>query len=186
MARLLYVTNVSIDGYIEDEDGGVDFATPGDDYLEFVTDLIRPVGTYLYGRRLYEAMAVWETQPELASLSTLRADFANVWQTAGKVVYSKTLNSVWTNNTRLQRSFEPSDVRDLKDAATADLMIGGAEIAGQALTAGLVDDCHLLLHPVLVGGGKRAFPNGIRSRFELLGSRTFGGGAMHLHYRVCR
>ncbi len=183
MARLLYVTNMSVDGYIEDEDGRFDFAAPGDDYFEFVTDLVRPVGTYLYGRRLYESMAVWETQPDLAQ-SALRADFADVWQAADKVVYSTTLDSVWTSKTRLMRSFDPSEVRDLKNSATDDLMIGGADLAGQAFRAGLVDDCHLFAHPALVGGGKRALPEGTRSHLELLASDPFSSGAIHLHYRV--
>jgi dihydrofolate reductase len=186
MARLLYVTNMSLDGYIEDEDGSPDFTVPGDDFFEFITNLIRPVGTYLYGRRLYESMAVWETDPDLASQSALMADFANVWQTADKVVYSTTLDSVWTSNTRLRRSFEPSEVRGLKDGATDDLMIGGAEIASQAFRADLVDDCHLFVHPIVVGGGKRALPSGTRTQFELLANQPFSEGVIHLHYRVRR
>jgi dihydrofolate reductase len=186
MARLLYVTNMSLDGYIEDEDGSPDFTAPGDDFFEFITDLVRPVGTYLYGRRLYESMAVWETQPDLASRSALMEDFANVWQTAEKVVYSTTLDSVWTANTRLEKSFEPSDVRGLKDSASDDLMIGGAEIASQAFKAGLVDDCHLFVHPILVGGGKRALPSSTRTQFDLLANHPFSDGAIHLHYRVRR
>ena len=186
MASLLYVTNMSLDGYIEDEEGSFDFTAPGDDFFEFITDLIRPVGTYLYGRRLYEAMAVWETEPDLASQSALMADFANVWQTADKVVYSTTLDSVWTSKTRLERSFEPPEVQDLKDSATDYLMIGGAAIASQAFRAGLVDECHLFVHPVLVGGGKRALPSSTRTQFELLANHPFADGAIHLHYRVRR
>jgi len=186
MVRLLYVTNMSLDGYIEDEDGSFDFTAPDDDFFEFITDLIRPVGTYLYGRRLYEAMAVWETQPDLASQSALMGDFANVWQTADKVVYSTTLESVWTSNTRLEKTFDPSEVRDLKGSATDDLMIGGAQIASQAFRAGLVDDCHLFVHPVAVGGGKRALPSSTRTQFELVANHPFSNGAIHLHYRVRR
>ena len=186
MARLIYVTNMSLDGYIEDEDGSFEFTAPGDDFFEFVTDIVRPVGTYLYGRRLYEAMAVWETQPDLASRSPLTADFADVWQAADKVVYSTTLDSVWTANTRLQRSFDPTEVRRLKDSAADDLMIGGADLAGQAFEAGLVDDCHLFVHPLLVGGGKRALPGRIRSHLELLASHPFADGVIHLHHRVGR
>ncbi|MFZ0015326.1 MAG: dihydrofolate reductase family protein [Acidimicrobiia bacterium] len=186
MARLLYVTNMSLDGYIEDEDGRFDFTLPGDDFFEFVTDLVRPVGTYLYGRRLYESMAVWETQPDLASQSALMADFASVWQTANKVVYSTTLNSVWTSKTGLQGSFEPSEVQGLKDSTTDDLMIGGAEIASHAFRAGLVDDLHLFVRPIFVGGGKRALPSNMRSHLELLASHPFTDGAIHLHYRVRR
>ena len=184
MARLLYVTNMSLDGYIEDENGSIDFSAPSDDFFEFVTDLVRPVGTYLYGRRLYESMAVWETEPDLASQSTRMGDFANVWQMADKVVYSTTLTSVWTSNTRLQTSFEPSAVQVLKDSAKDDLTIGGAEIASQAFGADLVDDCHLFVHPMIVGGGKRAFPTNIRSRFQLRANHRFSSGAVHLHYRV--
>ncbi|MGD2102123.1 MAG: dihydrofolate reductase family protein [Acidimicrobiia bacterium] len=186
MARLLYVTNMSLDGYIEDENGNFDFTVPGDDFFEFITDLIRPVGTYLYGRRLYESMAVWETDPDLASQSVLMEDFANVWQTADKVVYSTTLDSVWTANTRLEKSFEASEVGHLKDSATADQMIGGAELASQAFRAGLVDDCHLFVHPILVGGGKRALPSGTPMQFDLLANHPFSSGAIHLHYRVRR
>ena len=186
MARLLYVTNMSLDGYIEDEDGSFDFTAPGDDFFEFITNLIRPVGTYLYGRRLYEAMAIWETEPDLASQSALMADFANVWQTADKVVYSTTLDSVWTANTRLARSFEPSEIQRLKGSVTDDLMIGGADIASQAFKAGLVDDCHLFVHPLTVGGGKRALPGGTRSHFDLMAHHPFDNGSIHLHYRVRR
>ena len=181
---MLYVTNMSLDGYIEDANGSIDFSASNDDFFEFVTDLVRPVGTYLYGRRLYESMAVWETEPDLASQSGRMEDFANVWQMADKVVYSTTLTSVWTSNTKLQKSFEPSAVQILKDSTTDDLMIGGAEIASQAFGADLVDDCHLLVHPIAVGGGKRAFPANIRSHFELLSNHTFSDGAIHLHYRV--
>ncbi len=132
MAKLIYVTNVSLDGYIEDEHGDFGWANPDDGYFAFITDLVRPVGTYLYGRRLYEAMAVWETDPTFAAQSELMADFARVWQTADKVVWSTTLAAVPTARTRVERRFDPDAVRELKDTATSDLMVGGAHLAAQA------------------------------------------------------
>src|SRR6059036_1901248 len=144
MAKLIYVANVSLDGYIEDAHGSFEWTAPNDEVFTFITDLVRPVGTYLYGRRMYETMAVWETQPALAAQSELMADFANVWQAAAKVVYSTTLDGVSTANTRLERTFDPASVRDTKRAATGDLMVGGAQLAASAFEAGLVDECHLL------------------------------------------
>ena len=145
MAKLTYVTNVSLDGYIEDERGAFDWLPPGDDYFAFTTDLLRSVGTFLYGRRLYEAMAVWETDATLAARSDLMADFASAWQAASKVVYSTTLPAVSTADTRLERRFDPAAVRELKATASRDLTIGGANLATQAFTAGLVDECHLFV-----------------------------------------
>ncbi len=129
MAQLIYVTNVSLDGYIEDAQGRFDWADPSDEYFTFITDLVRPVGTWLYGRRLYEAMAVWETEPALAAESELMADFANVWQSGDKVVYSTTLPDVSTANTRLERRFDPDAVRAMKQSADRDLTIGGSALA---------------------------------------------------------
>src|SRR5262245_26500790 len=140
MGKLIYVVNVSLDGYIEDAHGRFDWTEPSDEYFAFITDVVRPVGTYLYGRRLYESLAVWETQPALAAESELRADFANVWQAADKVVYSTTLTDVATAGTRLERGFHPDAVRDRKASAARDLMIGGATIAAHAFDAGLVDE----------------------------------------------
>src|SRR4051794_8994615 len=147
MAKLTYVTNLSLDGYIEDEHGNFNWTAPDDEYFAFITDLIRPVGTYLYGRRLYESMAVWETEPALAATSKLWAEFADVWQKADKVVYSTTLDTVATANTRVERGFDAAQVRAMKAAATRDLTVGGAHLAAQAFQAGLVDECHLLIHP---------------------------------------
>jgi len=184
MAKLIYVSNVSLDGYIEDEHGSFDWTAPDDELFEFITDLVRPVGTYLYGRRLYDTMALWETDPGLAAVSELMADFANVWQAADKVVYSTTLNTVSTARTRLERNFDPASVRDIKASATADLTVGGAHLATHALKAGLVDECHLFIRPVLVGGGKPALPSDIRVDLELLDDRRLGRGVVYLRYRV--
>jgi dihydrofolate reductase len=184
MAKLIYVSNVSLDGYIEDEHGSFDWTEPDDELFSFITDLVRPVGTYLYGRRLYDAMAVWETEPALAAQSELMADFANVWQAADKVVYSTTLDAVSTARTRLEHSFGPASVRDMKASATSDLTVGGARLAAHAFKAGLVDECHLLIRPVLVGGGKPALPSDTRAELELLDDRRLSQGVVYLRYRI--
>ena len=184
MAKLIYVTNVSLDGYIEDAHGSFDWTVPDDEFFAFITDLVRPIGTYLYGRRLYEMMAVWETDPALAAESKLRADFADVWQAADKVVYSTTLDAVPTVKTRLEHDFDPASVRDMKGSATSDLTVGGAELAAHALRAGLVDECHLFVHPVVVGGGKSALASGIRADLELLDERRVGNGVVYLRHRI--
>ena len=147
---------------------------------------MRPVGTYLYGRRLYETMAPWETDPTLAAQSELRADFANVWQTADKVVYSTTLGAVSTANTRLERRFDPDAVRDIKTSAASDSTVGGSTLAAHAFNAGLVDECHLFVCPVLVGEGKPAFPSDARIQLELLEERRFGSGVVNLRSRIQR
>jgi dihydrofolate reductase len=184
VAALMYVTNVSVDGYIEDEHGSLDWTSLDDELFAFITDLVRPVGTYVYGRRLYESMAVWETEPALAAESDLMAAFADVWQAADKVVYSRTLDSPSTSRTRLDRDFAPDSIRELKASATADLTIGGAELAAHALKAGLVDECHLFVHPVLLGRGKPALPSGVRADLELLDERRVGRGVVYLRHRV--
>ena len=184
MAKLIYVTNVSLDGYIEDAQGSLDWTDPSDEVLTFITDLVRPVGTWLYGRRLYESMAVWETEPTLAAESELNADFANVWQAGGKIVYSTTLSDVSTANTRLERRFDPDSVRAMKTSAASDLTVGGAALAAAAFDAGLVDECQLVIHPVLVGRGKPAFLSDARVRLELLEEHRFGNGAVYLRYRI--
>jgi dihydrofolate reductase len=184
MAKLIYVSNVSVDGYIEDEHGNFDWTPPGDEFFAFITDLVRPVGTYLYGRRLYEAMAVWETDPALATQSGLMADFAKVWQAADKVVYSTTLGTVSTAKTRVERNFDPASVRDMKVSAAGDLTVGGAHLAAQALRAGLVDECHLFVHPIVLGGGKPALPSDIRAGLELLDDRRLSNGVVYLRYHI--
>jgi dihydrofolate reductase len=184
MAKLLYVTNVSLDGFIEDERGRFDWTQPDDEQFAFITDLVRPVGTYLYGRRLYESMAVWETEPSLAATSDLFADFARVWQAADKVVFSTTIDAGSTEHSRIERHFDPDAVRELKTSADRDLMVGGADLAAQAFRAGLVDECHLFVAPVLVGGGKPGLPSGVRVDLELLDERRFDNGIVHLRHRV--
>jgi dihydrofolate reductase len=184
MGRLIYLTNVSVDGYIEDPQGSLEWTAPDDDVFAFITDLVRPVGTYLYGRRLYESMAVWETDPSLAAQSTLTAEFARVWLAASKVVYSTTLPAASTANTRLEREFDPDAVRRFKASADGDLTIGGADLTAHAFAAGLVDECQLVVHPALLGGGKPALPRGTRAGLELLDERRFANGAVYVRYRV--
>lgn len=184
MATLTYITNTSLDGYIEDADGSFDWTDPSDELFGFITNLVRPVDTWLYGRRLYESMAVWETDPALAAQSELMAEFANVWQAGNKIVYSTTLDEVSTADTRIERRFDPASIRDLKGSAAGDIAIGGAALAAQAFSAGLVDECHLFVHPVVVGDGKPAFSRDTRARLELLDERRFGNGVVYLRHRV--
>jgi dihydrofolate reductase len=184
MAKLIYITNVSLDGYIEDAHGSFDWTEPSDDYFAFITDLVRPAGTYLYGRRLYESMAVWETDPTIAAQSELRGDFARVWQAANKVVYSTTLAEVSTAKTQLERDFDPDAVRALKDSAAKDLTVGGSNLAAHAFRAGLVDECHLFICPVFVGAGKAALPQDMRADLDLLDERRFSRGTVYVRYRV--
>ena len=175
---------MSLDGYIEDTQGSFQWTEPSDEVFTFITDLVRPVGTYLFGRRMYEAMAVWETDPSLAAQSGLLADFADVWQAADKIVYSTSLQAVSTTNTQLQRRFDPDAVRAVKASAAGDLSVGGATLAAHAFDAGLVDECQLFVYPVLVGGGKPAFPSDARVQLELLENHRFGNGVVNLRYRV--
>ena len=184
MATLIYASNVSLDGWTEDERGAVDWAPPDDEVFASITDLMRSAGTYLYGRRMYESMAVWETDAALAAQSDLRGDFANAWQAADKVVYSTTLAAVSTRSTRLERHFDPGAVHDLKSAASSDLIVGGPNLAAQAVTAGLVDECHLFVWPVVLGGGKPALTTDTRVDLELLDERRFGNGVVRLRYRT--
>jgi dihydrofolate reductase len=184
MGKLLYTINTSLDGFIEDEEGDFGFTRPDDDVHWFINDLERPIGMHLYGRRLYETLAVWETDPELAAKSDYTRDFAEIWQGAEKVVYSRSLDEPWTRKTRIEREFDPEAVRQLKESAAQDLNIGGAALAAEAFRAGLVDECHLFLAPVAVGAGKPALPGDLRLTLELLDEDRFGGGTVHLHYRV--
>ena len=184
MAKLIYVANVSLDGYVEDAHGRFDWTEPSDEVFTFITDLVRPFGTYLYGRRIYETMAVWETDPALAAQSELTADFANVWQAADKIVYSTTLESVSTLRTRLERVFDPAAVRGLVAGLDRDVSIGGPTLAAHAFNAGLVDECHLLVYPVLVGEGKSAFTSDARGQLKLLEEHRFGNGVVYLRYRI--
>jgi dihydrofolate reductase len=182
MAKLMYVANVSLDDYIEDAHGSFEWTEPNDDVFVFITHLVRPVGTHLYGRRMYETMAVWEVDPSLAAQSELMADFANVWQAADKIVYSTALDAVPTANTRLEHQFDPGLVSEMKASAAGDLMVGGPTLAGHAFNAGLVDECHLFIYPVLLGGGKPAFPSDARVPLELLDEHRFGNGVVYVRY----
>lgn len=184
MARLIYSAISSLDGYIEDREGRFDWAAPDEAVHQFVNDLERPVGTHLYGRRMYETMVFWETAHTLADESPVLLDYARLWQAADKVVYSRTLDTVSSARTRIERAFDPEAVRRLKESATRDVTVGGPELAGLAFRAGLVDECHLFLTPIVVGGGKRSLPDDVRVRLELLDERRFGSGVVHLHYRV--
>jgi dihydrofolate reductase len=184
MAHLIYSVIASLDGYVEDADGRFDWAAPGADAHAFVNELCRPIGTYLYGRRMYETMAVWETDPELAQHSPETRGFAEIWRTADKIVYSSTLAAVSTTKTRLERRFEPEAVRELKATAVADLAISGPELAGHAFKAGLIDECHVFLAPAIVGAGKRGLPEDLRLDLDLVDERRFDDGMAFLRYRV--
>jgi dihydrofolate reductase len=184
LARLVYSFIASLDGYVEDADGGFGWAAPGEEAHAFVNQLEATVGTYLYGRRMYETMAVWETDAAFAEHSPVTRDFAAIWQAAEKVVYSRTLAEASTRKTRIERRFDPEQVRELKAGAGSDLAVGGAELAGQALAAGLVDECHALIAPAVVGGGKRALPDDVRLDLELTDERRFADGMVYLRYAV--
>ena len=184
MARLIYASNMSLDGCTEDERGAFDWAPLDDDVFVSITDLMREAGTYLYGRRMYETMAVWETDPSLAARSDLMADYARAWLAADKIVYSSTLAETSTANTRLERRFEPRAVQDVKAAAGRDLIVGGPHLAAQALAAGLVDELRLFVWPVVLGGRNPALPAGTRADLELLDEHRFGNGVVQLRYRV--
>jgi dihydrofolate reductase len=184
MAKLIYASNMSLDGCTEDARGGFDWAPPDDTVFAFITELMRSAGTYLYGRRMYETMAVWETDAGLAAQSDLMSEFANVWQAPDKVVYSTTLTKVATANTRLERHFDPGAVHDLKAAARSDLLVGGPHLAAQAFKAELVDECQLLIWPVVLGGGNPALPADVRADLELLDERRFSNGVVGLRYRT--
>ena len=183
MAKLIYSTLASLDGYTEDEAGRFDWARPDEEVHSFVNDLERPVGTYLYGRRMYETMLFWEGPEAMEDQPPFIRDFAEIWRAAEKIVYSGTLDSPSSEKTRIERSFDPEAVRQLKDAAERDLGVGGPELAGQAITAGLVDELQLFLVPVAVGGGKPALPHGRRLDLELLDQRRFANGTIYLRYR---
>ena len=184
MARLIYSAITSLDGYVADENGNFDWAAPDEEVHAFVNDLERRVGTYLYGRRMYETMLYWETAHIVADQPAVARDYSQVWQGADKVVYSMTLDTVSSARTRLERTFDPEVVRGMKTAADRDISIGGPGLAAQAIKAGLVDEYHLLITPVLVGGGNPSLPEGVFLQLDLLGEHRFGSGVVHLHYRT--
>jgi len=180
MAKLIYSAITSLDGYVADENGNFDWAAPDEEVHRLVNDLERPVGTYLYGRRMYEVMVVWEIAHTLADQSPVVQDFAEIWQAADKIVYSKTLETASSARTRIERDFDPDAVLRMKASAGRDLTVGGPDLAAQAIKAGLVDDLHLFITPVVVGGGKQSLPNNVRLKLELLDERRFGNGVVHL------
>ena len=184
MAKLIYSAISSLDGYVADEDGNFDWAVPDEEVHAFINDLDRPVGTYLYGRRMYETMVGWETDPTLADRSPLMRDFAQIWRAADKIVYSRTLERVTSARTRIERDFDPEAVRWMKAAAGRDLTVGGPDLAAHAIKAGLVDEWRLFVTPIVVGGGKRSVPDNVRVKLELLDERRFKGGVVYLHYRT--
>jgi dihydrofolate reductase len=184
VARLIYMAITSLDGYVADKSGNFDWAMPDDEVFAFVNDFERPVGTYLYGRRLYETMTGWDTAHTVADQPPLMLDFAQIWQAADKIVYSKTLETVSSARTRIERDFDPEMIRQMKATAARDITVGGPELAAQALKAGLVDECHLIISPIIVGGGKPSLPGDVRLELELLDERRFGNGVVHLHYRT--
>lgn len=184
MGKLVYAAIASLDGYVADTAGNFAWCAPDEEVHGFVNDLERPLGTYLYGRRMYEVMTFWEDPDSVAGEPGVMQDYAAIWRSADKVVYSTTLESVSSERTRIEREFDADAVRRLKGESESDISVGGAELAGQALRAGLVDECHLFLAPVVVGGGKRALPDDLRLDLELLDEHRFTGGFVHLHYRV--
>jgi dihydrofolate reductase len=184
MAKLIYSAIASLDGYVEDHEGNFDWAAPDAEVHAFINDLERPIGTYLYGRRMYETMVFWESVNPGPDQPAVMRDFAGIWGAAEKIVYSRARQTVSSARTRIERDLDPDAVRLLKETSEADITIGGAELAGQALALGLVDECHLFLGPIVVGGGKRALPDNIHAQLELLDTRRFRNGVVHLRYRV--
>ncbi|MEA2521631.1 MAG: hypothetical protein QOI81_1277 [Actinomycetota bacterium] len=184
MARLIYSTIASLDGYVADRDGNFDWAAPDEEVHAFVNDLVRPIGTHLYGRRMYDVMQFWETASTGADQSPAMRDFAEIWQAADKIVYSTSLESATTANTRLERVFDRDAVREMKAHADHDIGVGGPDLAGQAIKAGLVDEFHFFFVPVIVGGGTRSLPDDAHLVLHLLDEHRFGNGTVHLHYRA--
>jgi dihydrofolate reductase len=184
MAMLIYSVITSLDGYIADEDGNFDWAAPDEEVHTFVNDLMRPVGAYLYGRRMYETMVYWETAHTLPNQTPFEQDFTRIWQAADKIVYSKTLATASSAKTRIERDFDPEAIRQMKALAERDIEVGGPDLAAQAIRAGLVDELQLFVTPIAVGGGKQSLPNHVRMKLELLDERRFRSGMVYLRYRA--
>jgi dihydrofolate reductase len=184
MAKLIYSAITSLDGYVADESGNFDWAAPDDEVHAFVNDLMRPIGTQLYGRRMYEVLVAWETMPTGPDQQPVVSDFAEIWRAADKTVYSRTLEAPSSARTRIERDFDPEAIRRLKAESGRDIIVGGPDLAGQAIKAGLVDELHQIVVPHLVGGGNRWLPHDVRVKLELVDERRFSGGAVHLGYRV--
>ncbi len=184
MAKLIYFTPTSLDGYIADEAGNFDWSAPDEEVFAFINDLERPIGMYLYGRRMYETMAIWETRDVIPGLTPAMLDFARIWQAAEKIVFSKSLETVSTPKTRLYREFDPQAVRDLKAQLPDDVSVGGPTLAAHAIRAGLVDEYHLLIVPILLGGGRRVLPGNVCVKLDLLDERRFSNGMVYLRYHT--
>jgi dihydrofolate reductase len=184
VAKLIYMAIASLDGYVADEDGAFEWAKPDAEVHAFVNDLERPIGTHLYGRRLYELMIGWETMHTLPDQTPQTLDFAAIWQAAEKVVYSRTLETVSSARTRIERDFAPETIRQMKAEADRDITVGGATLAAEAIRAGLVDEFHLLVNPIVVGGGLPSLPNGVPWELDLLDERRFANGVVYLRYRT--
>ena len=184
MAHLIYSAITSLDGYVADKDGNFDWAAPDEEVHAFVNDLERRIGTYLYGRRMYDVMRFWETAATGSDQPSVVKDYARIWQAADKIVYSKTLAVASTARSRIERDFDPEPVRQMKATTERDISVGGPDLAAQAFKAGLVDELHLFLVPIAVGGGKPALPDHVRVKLELLDECRFGSGVVHLHYRT--
>jgi dihydrofolate reductase len=184
MAKLIYSAITSLDGYIEDEDGNFDWAAPDEEVHAFVNDLERAAGTYLYGRRMYETMVYWETAHTLPDEPPVFRDYTEIWQAADKVVYSKSLETVSSARTKIEKDFDPEAVREMKASAGRDITIGGPDLAAQAIKAGLVDELLLFVSPIVVGGGKPSLPSNVRLKLELLDERHFGNGVVYTRYRA--
>jgi dihydrofolate reductase len=182
VAELIYSAITSLDGYVADEEGNFDWAAPDDEVHAFVNDLERPIGTYLYGRRMYDVMRYWENAHTVAGQPF--RDYAELWQAADKVVYSKTLQEATTARTRIERDFDPQAIREMKASADRDLSVGGPGLAARAIEAGLVDELLRFVAPIVVGGGTRWLPGGVRIELELVDERRFGGGVAFLRYRM--
>ncbi len=184
MTQLIYSAITSLDGCIEDSDGKFDWAQPDEEVHTFINNLERTAGTYLFGRRMYETMMVWETDPSLAADSPITRDFAEIWRAADKIVYSKTLKAVSTSKTRIEQTFDPEAIRQMKVATEHEIIIGGPNLAAQAFRSGLIDECHLFIIPIMVGSGKKSLPNNIRLELELLDEHRFRSGVVFLRYQA--
>jgi dihydrofolate reductase len=182
MAKLIYFSNISLDNYVEDESGKIDWAEPDEEVHTFINNFIRSIGTFLFGRRMYEVMKIWESIQTTPDQPPWILDFANIWKNAYKIVYSKTMDSVSSTKTRIEREFVPDEIRQIKKNSSKTINIGGPTIAAQAIKAGLVDEYHLMIAPIFVGGGKSFFPRNIKLKLDLIEEQRFSNGTVYLHY----
>jgi dihydrofolate reductase len=184
MSKLIFFTGMSLDGFIADENDSMEWSRPNDEVYTIINDIHRPIGTYLYGRKNYETMTVWETPEQMPDQTPDMLNFGRIWKAALKIVYSKSLQSVSTSNTRLEHDFDPQAVRELKAQSPHDISVAGPNLGGQAIQAGVVDEIHLLVVPILLGKGKRTLPENAVVKLELLDERRLGNGWVYLRYRT--